>query len=110
MLQLTRDWNRFAPKKRAPMGMGTDILLALLFSTPSKTKYKVIETHTFRSGITSRVVSKAFTFEDYLPAIRYIEYRDQHHARTDYAEVRSAKQHNGELFMVGFSIVYLYEN
>lgn len=111
MLDLTKDWSRFAPKRRAKIGKLPEINVATLamFQEQPRVKFRVIERHYFFSGITTRINSfKVCDFQEYLPAIGYVRARMDQFETTHGEELKKLRQGN-EAVKLCFTIEYIYE-
>lgn len=100
-------WLKFAPRKRLTAGGKPNIILALVSHSP--VKYKVIERKKFFSGITTRVDSRNFwIFEEYGPAIGYVNMRLKKFDDTNGEELRKEKRSPLEVMELSFTIEYIY--
>lgn len=101
-------WLKFAPRKRQTAGGKPNMLVALVSHSP--VKFKVIERKQFFSGITTRVDSRNFwMFEEYGPAIGYVNMRLKKFDEANGEELRKEKRSPLEVMQLGFTIEYIYE-
>ena len=105
---LNKDWSRFGPQTKSPVG-ALQFLPELVTSEKPDTKFNVIESWRFSSGLNSRVVSKAFIFESYLSAFTYTRRRLKQHEESNHKELRKLKKSPIEQVQVLFSIQPVYE-
>lgn len=114
MIDTKKNWSRFAPRSIQQAGDRPKVSPydVMIHRQSFGITFKVVETWTVKSGLTTWSHSIAHDFQDLAPAEGYIVRRLDHHKATGGQEIkeRMAGSHVKGRAVCTFSIVYVYEN